>query len=229
MKISCILTSFNRPNWIRHSLASIASQTHRDYELLVIDESETFDVREVVAGFKFPDVKVIHHDVTAEERAKINRLSVNVNEGLGMAGGDLICYLADDDFYYPDWFAAASAFFSAHPQVHAGFGKLAYGHSREWVYPSNPEVLFPKGILADPYCRLDHNQIIHRPMRPPILWPTDPSTLTAPDGLFMREVGRRHPFYPIEAFSAVKRMNHGKNLQHAADEYRAGHMKGNRE
>lgn len=229
MKITCILTSFNRPNWIRHALASVAEQTHRNYELIVIDESETFDVRPVVAEFQLPSVRVVHHDVTAEERAKINRLSVNVNEGLAMATGDLICYLADDDFYYVEWFAEAVKFFQAHRDVHAGYGKLLFSHSRERVYPQRWDGIFPNCIIEDPYCRLDHNQIIHRPLRPAILWPTDPSTLTAPDGLFMRAVGRRHPFHPIPASAAVKRMSHGKNLQHSADEYRAGHMEGTRE
>lgn len=229
MKVTCILTSFNRPVWIQHSLSSIMFQTYRNYELIVIDESEVFDVRPVVEKFKFPNCQVVHFDVYPEERAKVNRLSVNINEGLRRATGDLICYLADDDFFYPGWFAAAVAFFAKHPNVGAGFGKLAYTDSRDWVYPPNPKVLFHGGVIGDPFCRLDHNQIMHRPLRPPIEWPTKKETLTAPDGLFMREVAKRHPFHPIDAFAAVKRANHGKNLQNSADLYKGGQMEGLRE
>lgn len=229
MRITCILASFNRPTWIQHSLASVAAQTHKDYELVIIDESDSFDVHSVVRRFGFPKVHVVHHDVTPEERAKINRLSVNINEGLRMATGALICYLADDDFYYPGWFEAASRFFEVNPQVGAGFGKLTYSNSRDLVYPKDSKVLFPDGIIGDPFCRLDHNQIAHRRLQPPIEWPTDRSTLTAPDGLFMREVGKRYPFHPIHAFAAVKRAYHGKNLQQSVDVYNAGHMSGPRE
>jgi hypothetical protein len=52
--------------------------------------------------------------------------------------------------------------------------------------------------------------------------------VSAPDGIFMRAVGARHPFHPISAFAAVKRM-HGKNLQQAVPQYLAGKMKGARE
>mgnify|MGYP003576619594 CR=1 FL=1 len=229
MKVTCILTSFNRPNWVRHSLGSVFCQTHQDYELIVIDESEIFDIRPVVAKLPFREVKVVHHDVSAEERAKVNRLSVNINEGLNLATGDLVCYLADDDFLYPEWFSEASSFFSKNPGVFAAFGKLARSYSREWIYPTDPEIVFPNGIISDPFCRLDHNQIVHRKLQPPIEWPIDKSTLSAPDGLFMREVGKRYPFHPIPVFAAVKRMEHGKNLQNDADIYMGGHMRGARE
>lgn len=228
MKITCILASFNRPTWIQHSLSSVFLQTYKDYELIVIDESDAFDIHSVVGKFVFSEVKVVHHDVTPEERARVNRLSVNVNEGLRMATGDLICYLADDDFYYPNWFSDASCFFKAHPGVHAGFGKLRYTGSRGMEYPKAGEIRFFSSPIRDPYCRLDHNQIIHRKLVPPIAWNEELHSVSAPDGVFMRAVGARHQFYPIDAFAAVKRM-HGKNLQHSVPQYLGGKLKGTRE
>ena len=228
MKITCILTSFNRPSWVRQAIASVAEQTHKDYELLVMDESTTFDVHKAVEEFRLPSVRVFHFDVDPKERAKVNRLSVNINEGLRVAAGDLVCYLADDDFYFPGWFAAASGFFETHPAISAAFGKLTYTRSKDREYPKDGKVVFFKDIISDPYCRLDHNQIIHRRFSPPILWPEEPSTISAPDGLFMRRVGKTHPFHPVDAWSSVKRM-HDKNLQRAVHVYRSGAMDGTRE
>jgi spore maturation protein CgeD len=228
MKVSCILTSYNRPRLVQQALASVAEQTHRDFELIVVDESTVFDIAKVMPSFSFPEVHLLRQKVDPQERARQNRLSININAGLRVTKGDLLCFLADDDFYYPGWFAAAVQFFSGHPGIHAGFGKLRYTSSQERVYPKNGEVRFFDGPVADPYCRLDHNQIIHRRITPPILWPEEIVHLTGPDGIYARGVAKHWPFHPIDSFAAVKRM-HSKNLQQNADKYRAGKLEDLRE
>lgn len=228
VKVTCILTSFNRPTWVRQALGSVAAQTHLNYELIVVDESDAFDVHEAVSEFAFPSVKVIHFDIRPEERKGVNRLSRNVNEGLKAASGDLICYLADDDFYFPGWFAAASGYFERNPGMSAAFGKLIYTRSRGPEYPTSGQRRFFEGPVADPFCRLDHNQIVHRRFKPPIPWPEDAAMIGGPDAYFMKKVAERHLFHPIFAWAAVKRL-HGKNLQQAVDVYRAGKMGGIRE
>ena len=228
MKVSCILASYNRPNWVRQAIGSVAAQTHKDYQLIVIDDSTIFKVSDAVKEFPLTEVKVVHFDVKTEDRRKKNRLSININHGLKLATGGLVCYLGDDDYYYPDWFRSASDFFESAPSIHAGFGKLRYTRSREREYPKEGEIRFFETPLKDPYCRLDHNQIIHRRFTPPVPWDEALHTVSAPDGLFMRAVGAKYPFHPIHAFAAVKRL-HDKNLQQAVPEYRAGKLEGPRE
>ena len=67
-------------------------------------------------------------------------------------------------------------------------------------------------VIADPYNKLDHNQIIHRPTPTLIEWPEEMYAFTAPDGLYAKKVAFHYPFHPIYANAAVKRL-HGKNLQ----------------
>jgi len=109
MKVSCILVSYNRPRWVRQAIKSVADQTHKDYQLIVIDESDIFDIHEAVKEFSLTqcDVRVVQ--VAAEQRRNQNRLSINLNAGVALATGDLLCYLADDDYFYPTWFERASA------------------------------------------------------------------------------------------------------------------------
>jgi spore maturation protein CgeD len=228
MKITCILASYNRPNWVRQAIRSVVQQTHKDYQLIVVDDSTIFDISEAVGDFQPSEVEVIHFDVSSEERRKGNRLSININAGLARANGQLVCYLGDDDFYYPNWFENASRFFKAHPSVHAAFGKLRYTRSRNMEYPKTGEIRFFGAPIRDPYCRLDHNQIMHRPLSPPIPWNEGLQSVSAPDGIFMRAVGARHIFHPIHVCAAVKRM-HDKNLQQSVPAYRAGKLEGPRE
>ena len=214
MKISCILTSFNRPKWIQQALHSVMVQTYRDYELIIIDESTEFDIHSVLVGFKFPHLSLVRYQVSEEVRDRTNRLSINVNKGLRLATGDLICFLADDDFLYPTWFADAVEFFKKNPSVGAGFGRLFYTRLAAMEHPDDKTAScrFFNRVIVDPCNKLDHNQIIHRPTPTLVEWPEEIEAFTAPDGLYARKVARHYPFHPIYANAAVKRL-HGKNLQ----------------
>jgi glycosyltransferase involved in cell wall biosynthesis len=231
MKVSCILTSFNRPVWIKDSLRSIKNQTHGDVQLIVIDESETFDIHKVVESFHFTDVIVKHFDVKPEERRLANRLSINCNLGLSLAAGELICFLADDDYFYPSWFGAAVQHFRKNPTTQAGFGRLVYSDSIRMVLPEDPapsKVRWYREAVKDPMNKLDHNQVIHRRFDPPFRWPDGAATIGGPDGYYFREISDRCAFEPIDAFTAVKRL-HKKGLMESQAIYLGGAMEGSRE
>jgi spore maturation protein CgeD len=228
MKVSCILVSYNRPRWVRQAIKSVADQTHKDYQLIVIDESDIFDIHEAVKEFSLTqcDVRVVQ--VAAEQRRNQNRLSINLNAGVALATGDLLCYLADDDYFYPTWFERASAFFEANPDIHAGYGKLVYSNSQTMEFTTEPapvNLRFFKGPLRDPFDRIDHNQGIHRRFTPPFSWPETIGTVGGPDAYYYRDIGREHLFHAIDAWAAVKRV-HPKNLQVCMPEYESGSISG---
>ena len=164
MRVSCILTSYNRPRMIRDALDSVARQTHPDYELIVVDDSDAFDIHEMVRAFRFPAVRVIRNAPRAEAVRTQNRLPMNCNIGLKHASGDLVCYLCDDDFYYPEWFEQASLFFSARPEVSVAFGKLSIHRGTDAVFPyERGRTHFFDHPIDDPFYRLDHNQVMASP------------------------------------------------------------------
>jgi spore maturation protein CgeD len=231
VKISVILASYNRPQWVRQAIRSIVNQTHKDYQAIVVDESDAFDIHEVVKEFKLTETVVMQYSVSPEQRAVTNRLGININLGLSAAKGDLVCYLGDDDYYYPNWFADAAAFFSEHGNVGAGFGKLVYSNSREMVFPTDPapvNLRFFNEIVMEPFDRIDHNQGIHRRFDPPIRWTEDPGAVGGPDAYYWRDVARQYPFHPIPVFAAVKRV-HKKNLQSNLPGYYSGKLEHIRE
>jgi len=215
MLITCILTSFNRPTLVRQALQSVRAQTYQHFELLVFDDSSIFDIKPVVDSFGFGRVKVIHTDVTPQERAGTIRLSINCNKGLQMATGDLVCFLCDDDYFFPRWFEGAVNFFKStwvhRPYVEAAYGKLVYSHSMEMVYPKN-SVRFPGTPVERPACVLDHNQVIHKRFNPPLQWP-EKSNPGDPDAKYFSAIANSgRIFYPINDWAVVKRV-HAKNLQ----------------
>jgi len=214
MKVTCILTSFNRPNWVRHALGSLAGQTHPDVEVLLFDDSSVFDIEPVAREFRFRSIRVFKNQVSPEDRRSQNRLGINCNRGLHEATGDLVSYLCDDDYYHPGWFKDAVAYFSRPENAgkKVAYGILTYSRSAEMVYPSSGHQLFRDGVLSAPSCAVDHNQVIHRRLEPPLLWP-EKGAIGAPDAVYFTKLAKAgHLFYPIRSHAVVKRL-HSKSLQ----------------
>jgi O-antigen biosynthesis protein len=93
--VSVIVPTYNRPHSLLVTLDSIAKQTFRDFEVIVINDAGN-SAADVIRNFadKF-FVNYIEH--------KTNKgLSAARNTGIRTARGKYIAYLDDDDIYYPD-------------------------------------------------------------------------------------------------------------------------------
>lgn len=223
MKITCIIASYNRPKFLREALKSIVNQTHKDYQVVIVDDSTKMNVFDVVREFDFTESRVIHERVSAEERAKTNRLGTNINLGLRHATGDIICYLADDDAYFPTWFEKLSDYFETHPDVQVGFGILKYCQD-VLDFAESGEIRFWSEVIPDPSVKLlDHNQVAHRRWDPPQKWQENLGTESNVDYWFFTQIANFHKFYPIDAWAAIKRL-HSKNLQNNISLYQSGKM-----
>lgn len=212
LKISCILTSYNRPHMIRQALKSLQDQTHKNFEVLLFDDSSQMNILPILGEFTLPISQISINKVTPTQRRSTNRLSMNINRGLALAKGDLLCFLADDDYYFPGWFEGAARYFQDNPQVNVGYGRLLYSRSFQMEFKPGKEMLWPGTVITKPYDQLDHNQVIHRRFPTPYSWPESFKTVKNPDAHYFRAIAHHHPFHPIDVFAAVKRL-HSKNLQ----------------
>jgi glycosyltransferase involved in cell wall biosynthesis len=227
MKITCVLTSYNRPRFVRQALKGVADQTHRDFELLVYDNSSVFDIKEAVREFSFPSVRIFHQKYGPDERATRGILGINLNQAMKEATGDLFCFLCDDDYHFPGWFAAANKFLSENP-ANVCYGRLYYSGSAEMDLSASGRCLFVPGPLRNPQCSVDHNQIVHRRFNPPYLWPEGIEATHMVDAVYFTEMAQTHPFHAVDAPAVVKRQ-HSKNLQFTMTEILTGKAEGLRE
>jgi len=103
-KVSVILTSRNRWPLLRDAVESVLSQTYRNVELIVVDDSDEDGMEKKylrdlhVRGA----IRSINWNGPSFYRRKRKMVAVMVNNGLARATGDLICYLCDDDYYLPN-------------------------------------------------------------------------------------------------------------------------------
>lgn len=91
MKVSIIVPTYNRPEFLGRALRSIAGQTYDDYEVLVVNDGGV-KVNDIYADYNLPG-KLINH-------RKNHGLPWARNTGIRVSTGDYIAYLDDDDWWY---------------------------------------------------------------------------------------------------------------------------------
>lgn len=91
IKFSIIIPTYNRAHLISLPIESIISQSHQDWELIIIDDGSTDNTQEVVESYNDDRIKYFWQE--NQER------SASRNNGIMKATGDWICFLDSDDRY----------------------------------------------------------------------------------------------------------------------------------
>jgi glycosyltransferase involved in cell wall biosynthesis len=97
--ISVGVLSYERPELLQYSLDSVACQTHQHLEIIISDNASTNpDIRKVIEAFreKYPEAKIFFHE-------KNRGAFWNFNFVLQQATSPLFIWLADDDFWSPNF------------------------------------------------------------------------------------------------------------------------------
>ena len=93
--VSVIVPTFNRKELIKRTLDSLAGQTYKNFEVLVVNDAGE-DISEILELYK--SQLTIRYFVN---KANLG-LAASRNVGLKNANGKYIAYLDDDDIYYPE-------------------------------------------------------------------------------------------------------------------------------
>lgn len=91
-RVSVIMPTHSRPEFLRRAVASVLAQTYGELEVLVVDDAGT-DPTPVLATFGDPRIRLIRH---AQNRG----LAGARNTGLRAARGEFIAYCDDDDYFH---------------------------------------------------------------------------------------------------------------------------------
>jgi glycosyltransferase involved in cell wall biosynthesis len=104
--VSVIIPTYNRAALLAEAVASVAAQTCRDFEILVVDDGSTDATMKVVASLE--GVKVLRHP---------SRRGVAAARNLGIAAarGAWLAFLDSDDLWLPDKLARQLAHLAEQP------------------------------------------------------------------------------------------------------------------
>jgi glycosyltransferase involved in cell wall biosynthesis len=97
-KVSIIMATYNRSQFIFESLLSIQNQTFSDWECLIIDDGGTDNTLEVITPLLEKDYRFKYFLRTNDY---LKGLPGTRNYGLDIAKGDFIIFFDDDDLVHP--------------------------------------------------------------------------------------------------------------------------------
>ena len=92
--VSVIIPTYNRAHCMKRAIESVKAQTYSDFEIVVVDDGSTEDLRSVVT-LCGPDIRYIRHERSlgsAEAR----------NSGIRNARGRFVAFLDSDDIWLPE-------------------------------------------------------------------------------------------------------------------------------
>lgn len=95
MKVSVVVPLYNKARWVRRSLDSIAAQTFRRFEVIVVDDGSTDGSGEIVASYPDERFRLVRQDNAGPGAAR--------NRGIAEARGELIAFLDADDEWTPEF------------------------------------------------------------------------------------------------------------------------------
>ncbi|RTZ09443.1 glycosyltransferase family 2 protein [Flavobacterium sp. GSP27] len=97
-KVSIIMATYNRAEYILESLQSIQAQTFKDWECIIIDDGGTDNTAEILAPILKQNIRFKYFMRTSKYQ---KGLPGSRNYGLDLAQGDYVIFFDDDDIVHP--------------------------------------------------------------------------------------------------------------------------------
>lgn len=96
-KVSIIMPTYNCGKYILESIQCVQNQTHKDWELIIVDDCSTDNTKEIVEEEQQNDERICYVLQKKNGGAAVAR-----NTGLDHATGDYIAFLDSDDLWTED-------------------------------------------------------------------------------------------------------------------------------
>ncbi len=153
--VSVVIPTFNRAWCLAETLSSVAGQTFRDFETLVIDDGSTDDTPDLLR--RFAGVRV--------HRWADNRgVSAARNRGIEMARGRWVCFLDSDDRWTANKLQAQVDWMLSHPECPACYTDEIWIRHGVRVNPKNKHRKHSGDIFKQclPLCIISPSSIMLR-------------------------------------------------------------------
>jgi glycosyltransferase involved in cell wall biosynthesis len=112
--VSVLIATFNSAKYVREAIDSVASQTVKVEEIIVIDDGSTDETPELIGND--PRIRYV--------RCANGGVSAARNVGLALAKGEFVAFLDADDRWLPEMVASQVELLRANPQLAGSFTNM---------------------------------------------------------------------------------------------------------
>ncbi len=126
-KVSVIIPFYNRAEFLAEAIESVLAQTHRNWELILVDDGSLDDSFAVAERFveNYPQRIFLHQHEGGQNRGA----SSSRNRGIEYAVGDFVTFLDSDDVFLPTTLEIELKTFAENEEADAVCGTLQFWFS----------------------------------------------------------------------------------------------------
>jgi len=115
--VTVLMAVYNGGEYLKQSIESVLSQTFRNFELLIINDSSTDNSMETIRSFNDPRITVHTNGMNMGQTRSLNI-------GIRLAKGKYVARMDADDMAYPLWLEKLAKSMKEHPE-NAAIGSAA--------------------------------------------------------------------------------------------------------
>jgi len=145
-KVSVIIPTYNRSEYVTQAIDSVLAQTYTDYEIIVVDDGSTDKTREVLEPY-MDKITYIYQENTGVSAAR--------NTGIKIAKGVWLAFLDSDDEWLPEKLRIQTTFVQENPSIVAHMVNVNLTNYNDSDLNSFLHCKFPfegnEGIIDDPF------------------------------------------------------------------------------
>lgn len=114
MRVSVIVTSFNYENYIRQTLESIATQTYKNFEVIIVDDGSKDNSLNIIKEFtkKYPNFHLYTHE-NNQNKGLVESLKL----GISKVQTEYIAFLESDDYWSTNYLQEKIDYIKKHPET----------------------------------------------------------------------------------------------------------------
>ena len=206
-QVSVIIPTYNRAHLLRESIESVLSQTHRDLELIVVDDGSTDDTEKVVSSY-LPHLTYLYQEHQGVSAAR--------NKGLERAQGNYLTFLDSDDLWLPTKLQLQMRFMKHHPDALICYTEEIWIRRGVRVNPMKKHKKY-SGMIFEyclPRCIVSPSSVLIDPRVLDDVGTFDETFEACEDYDLWLRISSRYPIYLIDTPLIVKRGGHDDQLSH---------------
>src|SRR3954471_6667344 len=153
--VSTIIPTYNRAALLVRALDSVAAQSYRPVEVVIVDDGSTDNTVDVVTSRRqylaTRGIDVIFHQQQNQKAPKAR------NVGMKLARGTLFAFLDSDDLWLPEFLQTVVRLVDEHPECGMGFSGIVGIANNASVFAGRRMSLDPdpeEGVLREPFNRI---------------------------------------------------------------------------